>query len=112
MAEVVKSERSQPGSPAMPEKGFRHPVRLPRCGAIVVAEDERLAGQAARGGRPVGEQLAGLFIEIDDVSAFRLRRREASAKRRASLSPRRRRTYKASISAGVTSPTTTEPMWR
>ena len=76
MAEVVKSERCQPGRPAMPEKGFRHPVRLPRCGAVVVAEDERLSGRTARGGRPVGEQLAGLFVEIDDVSAFRLRRRE------------------------------------
>ena len=76
MAEVVKSERRQPGGPAMPEKGFRHPVRLPRCDAVVVAENERLSGRTARSSRPVGQQLAGLLIEIDDVSAFRLRRRE------------------------------------
>ena len=76
MAEVVKSERRQPGSPAMPEKGFRHPVRFPRCRAIVVAENERLSRRTDRSCRPVGEQLAGLFIEIDNVSAFRLRRRE------------------------------------
>ena len=76
MAEVVKSERRQPGGPAMPEKGFRHPVRLPRCRTVVVAEDECLSGRTGRSCRPVGEQLAGLLVEIDDVSAFRRRRRE------------------------------------
>ncbi len=60
----------------MAVEGFRHPVRLPRCGAVVVAENERLSRRTDRSSRPVGEQLAGLLIEIDDVSAFRLRRRE------------------------------------
>lgn len=75
--EVVQSERWQPSRPAIAEERLGHSIRLPRCGAIVVTEDERFSRRAACGRRSsIGEEMAGLIVEIDDVPAFRLGRCE------------------------------------
>ena len=72
MAEVVKSERAEPGGPAMAKEGFGDPVRLPGGDAAVVAEHET-AAFGANVPSVVGEHLAGGRVKVDDMAALGLR---------------------------------------
>ncbi len=73
VAQVVQTERSQPGGPAVPEEGFGDPVRLPRRGAAVVTEHEPLPQVDIL---PLGGEHAEHFdchrVEVDHVTAFGL----------------------------------------
>jgi transposase len=77
VAQVVEPERSQPGVAAVPQEGFGDPVRFPCGGAAIVAEHEGIGpGVAATVGGEVHQDVDRAPVEVDDVAAFGLRRRE------------------------------------